>query len=73
MTEIGYDTAKNAPLTLIEGSAATPEQSSAPVDGAGCHAKSTMQAAARAAGNSELLDQYAADYPQGPHDKPQSM
>ena len=30
-------------------------------------------AAARAAGNSELLDQYAADYPQGPHDKPQSM
>lgn len=73
MTEIGYDTAQNAPLTLIEGSAATPEQSSAPVDGAGCHAKSTMQAAARAAGNSELLDQYAADYPQGPHDKPQSM
>ncbi len=32
-----------------------------------------MEAAARAAGNSELLDQYAADYPQGPHDKPQSM
>nr|WP_245298888.1 chlorophyllide a reductase subunit Y [Pseudotabrizicola sediminis] len=32
-----------------------------------------MQAAARAAGNSELLDRYAADYPQGPHDKPQSM
>ncbi|MGB8813761.1 MAG: chlorophyllide a reductase subunit Y [Paracoccaceae bacterium] len=40
----------------------------------GCHAgAATMQAAARAAGNSELLDQYAADYPQGPHDKPQSM
>jgi chlorophyllide a reductase subunit Y len=32
-----------------------------------------MEAAARAAGNSELLDQFAADYPQGPHDKPQSM
>ena len=32
-----------------------------------------MEAAARAAGNSELLDQYARDYPQGPHDKPQSM
>ena len=32
-----------------------------------------MPAAARAAGQSELLDQYAADYPQGPHDKPQSM
>ncbi|MDO8984838.1 chlorophyllide a reductase subunit Y [Cypionkella sp.] len=40
----------------------------------GCHAgAATMEAAARAAGNSELLDQYAADYPQGPHDKPQSM
>ncbi|MDT8857881.1 chlorophyllide a reductase subunit Y [Paracoccaceae bacterium Fryx2] len=46
----------------------------APVDGMGCHAgAATMEAAARAAGNSELLDQYAADYPQGPHDKPQSM
>ncbi|MDP3194914.1 chlorophyllide a reductase subunit Y [Tabrizicola sp.] len=32
-----------------------------------------MAEAARAAGNSEILDQYAADYPQGPHDKPQSM
>lgn len=32
-----------------------------------------MAAAARAAGNSEILDRYAADYPQGPHDKPQSM
>ena len=32
-----------------------------------------MQDAARAAGNSELLDGFARDYPQGPHDKPQSM
>lgn len=32
-----------------------------------------MNTAARAAGKSEILDQYAADYPQGPHDKPQSM
>ncbi len=45
-----------------------------PVDGMGCHAGATqMEAAARAAGNSEILDRYAADYPQGPHDKPQSM
>jgi chlorophyllide a reductase subunit Y len=45
-----------------------------PTDGLGCHAGATqMEAAARAAGNSELLDQFAADYPQGPHDKPQSM
>ncbi|HAV08566.1 MAG TPA: chlorophyllide a reductase subunit Y [Rhodobacteraceae bacterium] len=45
-----------------------------PQDGQGCHAgASEMEAAARAAGNSEILDQYAADYPQGPHGKPQSM
>ena len=39
----------------------------------GCHAGEELQAAARSAGQSELLDRYAADYPQGPHDKPQSM
>ncbi|MEM6939736.1 MAG: chlorophyllide a reductase subunit Y [Pseudomonadota bacterium] len=44
-----------------------------PQDGLGCHAGSTMVEAARAAGQSELLDQFAKDYPQGPHDKPQSM
>jgi len=32
-----------------------------------------MEKAARMAGQSEILDQYAKDYPQGPHDKPQSM
>jgi chlorophyllide a reductase subunit Y len=32
-----------------------------------------MEKAARMAGNSELLDRYAADYPTGPHDQPQSM
>ncbi len=43
-------------------------------DGAGCHAgKATLQAAAAAAGKSETLARYAADYPVGPHDKPQSM
>lgn len=48
--------------------------SAAPVDGMGCHAGAGQMAeAARAAGNSEVLDRYAADYPQGPHDKPQSM
>ena len=44
----------------------------AQVDGAGCHAgKEQLQAAARAAGKSEALDQYAQDYPKGPHDQPQ--
>ena len=32
-----------------------------------------MRQAARDAGKSDVLDQYAADYPVGPHDQPQSM
>ena len=40
----------------------------------GCHGgKAEMRAAAVAAGKSDILDQYAKDYPQGPHDQPQSM
>ncbi len=43
-------------------------------DGTGCHAgKDEMRKAAAAAGKSETLDRYAADYPLGPHDQPQSM
>ncbi|OZA91868.1 MAG: chlorophyllide a reductase subunit Y, partial [Erythrobacter sp. 34-65-8] len=42
-------------------------------DGA-CHGGAErMREAARAAGKSEVLDRYAADYPVGPHDQPQSM
>ena len=46
-----------------------------PLDGAsGCHTGvDLMQAAASAAGKSEVLDGYARDYPKGPHDQPQSM
>ena len=75
MSEIGYDNAHDAPLTSVQPvDLDAPPQAAAMVDGMGCHAgAATMEAAARAAGNSELLDQYAADYPQGPHDKPQSM
>jgi chlorophyllide a reductase subunit Y len=43
-------------------------------DGVGCHAGAEqMQTAARAAGKAGVLDQYASDYPKGPHDQPQSM
>ncbi len=42
--------------------------------GVGCHAGAAeLTAAAKAAGKSETLDRYAADYPKGPHDQPQSM
>ncbi len=47
-------------------------------DGMGCHAGGEkMLAAAKASGKSEVLAQYAKDYPMdpkaGPHDQPQSM
>jgi chlorophyllide a reductase subunit Y len=43
-------------------------------DGLGCHAGADqMKAAANAAGKSDILDRYSADYPKGPHDQPQSM
>ena len=44
------------------------------VDGLGCHSgKEQLLSAAKSAGKSETLDQYAKDYPKGPHDQPQSM
>jgi chlorophyllide a reductase subunit Y len=40
----------------------------------GCHAgRAEMRRAAAAAGKSPTLERYAADYPAGPHDQPQSM
>ena len=47
-------------------------------DGVGCHSgRDEMLAAAQQAGKSEVLEQYARDYPlapeAGPHDQPQSM
>jgi chlorophyllide a reductase subunit Y len=60
-----------------------PPNDSAPVDagklaehgdGVGCHAgKDALRQAAVVAGKSDTLDRYAADYPAGPHDQPQSM
>ncbi|MEM1162601.1 MAG: chlorophyllide a reductase subunit Y [Pseudomonadota bacterium] len=66
--EVRYD--RSAEAEAITGTALPDE----PSDGMGCHAGADqMQAAARSAGQSELLDKFAKDYPQGPHDKPQSM
>ncbi len=53
---------------------APPVADAEPAEGAGCHAGAdTMRDAAAKAGKSEILDRYAADYPKGPHDQPQSM
>lgn len=71
--EVGYDGAVSA-----GGTDAPATERSLPVLEAtaaqGCHAgAATMRAAAEAAGKSEVLAQYAKDYPKGPHDQPQSM
>ena len=72
MTEIRYDTA--AETEVIRSEAAPEAAAPQLADGLGCHAGAAeMNAAARAAGKSEILDRYAADYPKGPHDQPQSM
>ncbi len=59
---------KSIPITPLPNPAATSEQ------GLGCHAgKDELLKAAANAGKSEVLEQYAQDYPKGPHDQPQSM
>ncbi|MFN3425908.1 MAG: chlorophyllide reductase subunit Y, partial [Novosphingobium meiothermophilum] len=43
-------------------------------DTAGCHGgRETLEAAARAAGKSLVMDELTKNYPRGPHDQPQSM
>jgi chlorophyllide a reductase subunit Y len=56
----------NATASVIEQSVAASE--------GGCHAgRHELRRAAALAGNGATLEQYAADYPVGPHDQPQSM
>ncbi|MEO0621208.1 MAG: chlorophyllide a reductase subunit Y [Pseudomonadota bacterium] len=69
--EARYDDAGDAPLT--EAALDTPPDLGGG-EGGGCHGGAAeMKRAAEAAGQSEILDRYAEDYPQGPHDQPQSM
>ncbi len=77
--EIVYDEAADAPMNN-DGAAPARSVGPAPAmaassgDGIGCHGgKAELLRAAEAAGMSETLAQYAADYPVGPHDQPQSM
>jgi chlorophyllide a reductase subunit Y len=67
----------NAVIPIVP-EAKVPVQTALEGDGMGCHSGGeTMLAAAKAAGKSATLDQYAKDYPKdpkaGPHDQPQSM
>ena len=69
--EVTYDNAATA--EVIKGHPRDDVSDTPIQDGLGCHSGSEMEKAARLSGNSEILDQFAKDYPQGPHDKPQSM
>ena len=74
MTEdVTYDGAANAKVIRGEARTEAPRSPELRGDsGLGRHSGSEMEAAARATGQSDILDQYVRDYPQGPHDKPQS-
>ncbi|MEL6619506.1 MAG: chlorophyllide a reductase subunit Y [Pseudomonadota bacterium] len=68
---VTYDAADEVEVT--SGHPREAEMPAGDGSGLGCHSGAEMEKAARMAGQSGLLDQFAADYPQGPHDKPQSM
>jgi len=75
--EVLYDETSAAPM-LNDDTESEPASSinaeALKGDGVGCHAGAAeMRRAAEAAGKSETLKRYAADYPVGPHDQPQSM
>ena len=70
---VSYDDAGSVVIDAATHAPMAGDDTPVPQDGLGCHSGATMAEAARAAGQSELLDQFARDYPQGPHDKPQSM
>ena len=71
--EVTYDAASQVEVIKGHPRDEAAEAAVMPVDGLGCHSGSDLKKAAESSGNSELLAQFAKDYPQGPHDKPQSM
>ena len=72
--EVGYDATGDVEVIRGEPRAEVSSEVEQTALNGGCTAgAATMEAAAREAGKSDILDQYAKDYPQGPHDQPQSM
>ncbi len=64
----------SVPISALAAAAPKINVAATKSDGLGCHAgKDEMRKAAEAAGKGETLARYAADYPLGPHDQPQSM
>jgi len=68
----------SATVSLVSPNPSEMQATALEGDGMGCHAGGEkLLSAAKAAGKSDILKQYAKDYPQdtkaGPHDQPQSM
>jgi 3,8-divinyl chlorophyllide a/chlorophyllide a reductase subunit Y len=63
----------NLPSPASLGDASSPASGRGKEAEGACNNKAELREAATKAGKSETLEQYAKDYPQGPHDQPQSM
>ena len=62
------------PLNAEQNAGPAPADVRAQADGISCSAgRDQLRAQAEQNGNAELLARYDADYPKGPHDRPQSM
>ena len=76
MSTMGANELQN--VAAVKEDAGVPVPAALAGDGVGCHSgKDAMLQAAKSAGKSDVLQQYAKDYPlpegAGPHDQPQSM
>jgi 3,8-divinyl chlorophyllide a/chlorophyllide a reductase subunit Y len=70
--ESRYDASDTAPV--LTGAADAPSTPATAADGLGCHSGAEkMRAETMAGANAEQMARFAADYPKGPHDRPQSM
>jgi hypothetical protein len=70
--EVRYDDAADATVIAEAPDAAASPGPAPQAGGVGCHSGAELTRAAGQA-SADLLASYAADYPKGPHDKPQSM
>ncbi|MBU3731299.1 MAG: chlorophyllide reductase subunit Y, partial [Beijerinckiaceae bacterium] len=62
------------PLNAEQNAGPAPADVRAQADGISCSTgRDQLRAQAEQNGNAELLARYDADYPKGPHDRPQSM
>ena len=74
MTTLATDRAREPDRLDFDAVAEPGAVAAAPVEGGACHAQAdVLRDATNKAQGSELLARYAADYPVGPHDQPQSM